>query len=55
VPSLERSLVAQTRRRTMRFDQICLRILALKAFHDLFVSGDGSRRALEARLSPRAP
>jgi asparagine synthetase B (glutamine-hydrolysing) len=55
VPSLERSLVAQARRRTMRFDQICLRILALKAFHDLFVSGDGSRRALEARLSPRAP
>ncbi len=40
-------------RRTIRFDQICLRVLVLKSFHDLFVTGDGSRRALEARLSPR--
>lgn len=52
-PCLERPLVAAARRRTLRFDQICLRVLALKTFHDLFVTGDGSRRALSERLSPR--
>jgi asparagine synthetase B (glutamine-hydrolysing) len=51
VPPLERPLVACVQRRTLRFDQICLRVLVLKSFHDLFVTGDGSRRALAATLS----
>jgi asparagine synthetase B (glutamine-hydrolysing) len=53
VPPVERSLVASVQRRTLRFDQICFRLLVLKTFHDLFVTGDGSRRALARRLSPR--
>lgn len=52
-PCLERRLVDASRGRTIRFDQICLRVLVLKSFHDLFVTGDGSRRALEERVSPR--
>ena len=35
----------------IRFDQICLRMMALKCFHDLFVTGDGSRRTLAARIA----
>ena len=53
VPPVRRSLIACVQRSSIRFDQICLRVLVLKSFHDLFVSGDGSRRALEARLPAR--
>jgi asparagine synthetase B (glutamine-hydrolysing) len=49
-PSVERSLVMQVHRGAIRFEQICLRAMVLKGWHDLFVDGDGSRRALEARL-----
>jgi asparagine synthetase B (glutamine-hydrolysing) len=51
VPPLRRSLVACVQRRTIRFDQICFRVLVLKSFHDLFVTGDGSRRALSTQLA----
>ena len=50
-PPLRRSLVACVQRRTIRFDQICFRVLVLKSFHDLFVTGDGSRRALSTQLA----
>jgi asparagine synthetase B (glutamine-hydrolysing) len=53
VPPLERPLVASVQRSAIRFDQICLRVLVLKSFHDLFVTGDGSRRALETQLARR--
>jgi asparagine synthetase B (glutamine-hydrolysing) len=53
VPPLERPLVACAHRSAIRFDQICLRVLVLKSFHDLFVTGDGSRRALEIQLARR--
>ncbi len=50
-PSIERRLVTRSHRAGLRFDQLCLRVLVLKAWHDLFVTGDGSREALEARLA----
>jgi asparagine synthetase B (glutamine-hydrolysing) len=50
-PSIERHLVTRAHRAGLRFDQLCLRVLVLKAWHDLFVTGDGSRGALEARLA----
>jgi asparagine synthetase B (glutamine-hydrolysing) len=53
LPPVRRKLVACVQKSTIRFDQICFRALVLKSFHDLFVTGDGSRRALEARLLAR--
>jgi asparagine synthetase B (glutamine-hydrolysing) len=53
LPPVRRRLVACVQKSTIRFDQICFRVLVLKSFHDLFVTGDGSRRALEARLLAR--
>lgn len=50
-PPIERELLARAHRAGLRYDQLCLRVMVLKAWHDLFVRGDGSRRALEARLS----
>jgi hypothetical protein len=35
----------------LRIDQLCLRVMVLKAWHDLFVRGDGSRRALAEKLA----
>jgi asparagine synthetase B (glutamine-hydrolysing) len=49
-PPIERRLAAQSHRAGIRFEQICLRVMILKSWHDLFVTGDGSRRALEERL-----
>jgi asparagine synthetase B (glutamine-hydrolysing) len=49
-PPIERRLLARAHRSGLRFDQLCLRVMVLKAWHDLFVRGDGSRSALEARL-----
>ena len=50
-PSIERHFVTRAHRAGLRFDQLCLRVMVLKAWHDLFVTGDGGRRALEARLA----
>ncbi len=50
-PALERRAVSRAHRVALRFDQLCLRVLVLKAWHDLFVRGDGSRRALAERLA----
>ncbi len=50
-PSIERTLVTRAHRAGLRFDQLCLRVMVLKAWHDLFVTGDGSRAALERRLA----
>jgi hypothetical protein len=51
VPAVESSLVVRSHRRGMRLEQLCLRVMVLKAWHDLFVRGDGSRRALEKRMA----
>jgi Asparagine synthase/Glutamine amidotransferase domain len=50
-PSVERRVLTRSHRAGLRFEQLCLRVLVLKAWHDLFVRGDGSRRALEERLA----
>jgi asparagine synthase (glutamine-hydrolysing) len=42
-PPLERALVTRSHRAALRVDQACLRIMVLKAWHDMFVSGDGAR------------
>ena len=49
-PPVERRAVAEARRHGLRLEQACLRLLVLKTFHDLFLAGDGSRRALSTRL-----
>lgn len=54
-PPVKRALMARSHRAAIRVDQVCLRLLALKSWHDLFVTGDGSRRALEARLARTEP
>jgi hypothetical protein len=50
-PSIERGLLTRAHRAGLRYDQLCLRVMVLKAWHDLFVRGDGSRGTLEARLA----
>jgi hypothetical protein len=50
-PRVERMLETRSHRAGLRFDQLCLRVMVLKAWHDLFVEGDGSRRALDAKLA----
>ncbi len=50
-PPIERELVTRRHRAGLRFEQLCLRVMVLKAWHDLFVRGDGSRRVLEERLA----
>jgi asparagine synthetase B (glutamine-hydrolysing) len=51
VPPVERRILARTHAAGLRFDQLCLRVLVLKAWHDLFVTGDGSRRLMEERAA----
>lgn len=54
-PQVERRLTVQRHRAGIRVEQVCLRVLVLKHWHDLFVAGDGSRRALAEHLAaPRA-
>jgi hypothetical protein len=48
---VERALVCRAHRAGLRIDQLCLRVIVLKTWYDLFVGADGSRAALEARLS----
>jgi hypothetical protein len=50
-PSVERALRIRSCHVGLRIDQLCLRVMVLKAWHDLFVRGDGSRRALEEKLA----
>jgi asparagine synthetase B (glutamine-hydrolysing) len=50
-PPIERALVTPRHRAGLRFEQLCLRVMVLKAWHDLFVRGDGSRGVLEKRLA----
>ena len=45
-PPVERRLTVRAHRSGLRIEQLCLRVMVLKAWHDLFVTGDGSRRAL---------
>jgi asparagine synthetase B (glutamine-hydrolysing) len=49
-PAVERRIAAGRHRRGIRVEQILMRVMVLKCWHDLFVTGDGSRRALEGRL-----
>ena len=42
-PPLERALVTRSQRAALRVDQVYLRIMVLKTWHDMFVSGDGAR------------
>jgi asparagine synthetase B (glutamine-hydrolysing) len=46
VPPLGREITVRRHRAGIRFEQICLRVMVLKTWYDLFVSGDGSRHAL---------
>jgi hypothetical protein len=50
-PSVERAMHIRSCHIGLRIDQLCLRVMVLKAWHDLFVRGDGSRRALEEKLA----
>jgi asparagine synthetase B (glutamine-hydrolysing) len=50
IPALERRLRTEFQRRVLRPEDFFVRFLAVKAFFDLFVAGDGGRRAYEARL-----
>jgi asparagine synthetase B (glutamine-hydrolysing) len=53
-PRVERRIAVQRHRAGIRADQILMRVMVLKCWHDLFVTGDGSRRALEER-APAPP
>jgi hypothetical protein len=50
-PPLERALVRRAHRAGLRLDQLCLRVMVLKTWHDLFVRGDGSTAALEKQVA----
>lgn len=50
-PVIEREITVRRQRAGIRPEQVILRVMVLKAWHDLFVTGDGSRRVLEERLS----
>jgi hypothetical protein len=54
VPPLEEPLVVRAHRAGLRVDQLFLRVLVLKAWHDLFVLGGGSRREMEERAARAA-
>jgi asparagine synthetase B (glutamine-hydrolysing) len=54
-PPIERRLTARAHRAGLRVDQLCLRVVVLKVWHDLFVRGDGSRRALDEALAKSEP
>lgn len=55
VPPLAHRIAVRRQRAGIRAEQILMRTMVLKAFHDLFVTGDGSRQALEDRMmAPRA-
>ncbi|APR77888.1 Asparagine synthetase [Minicystis rosea] len=54
-PSVERRIVVSRHRAIIRMEQVLLRAMVLKSWHDLFVTGDGSRKALHARIGSTAP
>ena len=49
-PPIERRISIERRRAGIRATQIVMRAMVLKTWHDLFVTGDGSRHTLEARM-----
>ena len=50
VPAVERRVRSEYQRRVLRPEDFFLRFLTVKAFLDLFLAGDGGRRAYEARI-----
>jgi asparagine synthetase B (glutamine-hydrolysing) len=54
-PGLERRIRVDRQRRGLRPEQVLLRAMVLKSWHDQFVRGDGSREALEAKVGAAPP
>ncbi|MFT3772032.1 MAG: asparagine synthase-related protein [Minicystis sp.] len=54
-PAIERRIARDRHRAGIRVEQVVMRVMVLKSWHDLFVTGDGSRKALEARIGAAPP
>lgn len=54
-PGVERRIAAARHRAGIRVDQVVMRVMVLKCWHDLFVTGDGSRQALAAKIRGAPP